>query len=208
MPAAINILTTFIHSEPTSLAILQEQKLPDHFYAAVQKGIDASIDVVSAVPNAIGALCLNEAGLKQFNDNAPAIMSQLFSVLGSDQHARVLAEREHASVFGAAVDELIRHHPSIKPSVINAIKDLVQSVFERGQNLPLPESGSARLVIAAPAAASTTTDVEMADAPAAQPAVGEASAPAATPEDKTESPFLVTLDVVSRVRGRFSSCSG
>ena len=181
------------------MAILQEQKLPDHFYAAVQKGIDASIDVVSAVPNAIGALCLNEAGLQQFNTHAPAIMSQLFSVLGSDQHARVLAEREHASVFGAAVDELIRHHPTIKPSVINAINDLVKSVFERGQTMPLPETGSSRLVLAA-SATSAAADVEMADAPAAQPAPTSEAAPVPAPEDKTESPFLITLDVVSRVR--------
>jgi E3 ubiquitin-protein ligase HUWE1 len=42
---AINIMTTFVHNEPTSLAIIQEGGLPEAFYNAICEGVDASIDV-------------------------------------------------------------------------------------------------------------------------------------------------------------------
>lgn len=43
---AINIMLTFVHNEPTSLGILQEGKVPDTFYDAVQEGdIEPSLDV-------------------------------------------------------------------------------------------------------------------------------------------------------------------
>ena len=42
---AINIMLTFVHNEPTSLSILQEGKIPDAFYDAMQGDIEPSLDV-------------------------------------------------------------------------------------------------------------------------------------------------------------------
>ncbi|CAH7673918.1 hypothetical protein BY996DRAFT_6680065 [Phakopsora pachyrhizi] len=47
--------STLIHSEPTSLVILQE----------AGGGIKRTFDVIAASPSALGALCLNEVGLRQ-----------------------------------------------------------------------------------------------------------------------------------------------
>jgi E3 ubiquitin-protein ligase HUWE1 len=42
---AINIMSTFVHNEPTSLTIIQENGLPETFYSAIEAGIEPSIEV-------------------------------------------------------------------------------------------------------------------------------------------------------------------
>lgn len=42
---AINIMSTFVHNEPTSLTIIQENNLPETFYNAIEAGIEPVIEV-------------------------------------------------------------------------------------------------------------------------------------------------------------------
>jgi E3 ubiquitin-protein ligase HUWE1 len=42
---AINIMSTFVHNEPTSLAIIQEAGLPEMFYKAIEAGLEPAIEV-------------------------------------------------------------------------------------------------------------------------------------------------------------------
>jgi E3 ubiquitin-protein ligase HUWE1 len=42
---AINVMSTFVHNEPTSLAIIQEAGLPSTFYHAIENGIEPAIEV-------------------------------------------------------------------------------------------------------------------------------------------------------------------
>jgi len=44
-PIAINIMSTFVHNEPTSLAIIQEAGVPEIFYKAIETGIEPAIEV-------------------------------------------------------------------------------------------------------------------------------------------------------------------
>ena len=38
-------MATFVHNEPTSLSIIQENKLPEVFYNAVEAGLEPAIEV-------------------------------------------------------------------------------------------------------------------------------------------------------------------
>lgn len=38
-------MSTFVHNEPTSLAIIQEAGLPEFFYKAIEYGIEPAIEV-------------------------------------------------------------------------------------------------------------------------------------------------------------------
>jgi len=38
-------MATFIHNEPTSLAIIQEAALPEVFYKAIESGLEPAIEV-------------------------------------------------------------------------------------------------------------------------------------------------------------------
>lgn len=44
---AINIMATFVHNEPTSLAIIQEAGLPEVFFKALECGLEPVIEASS-----------------------------------------------------------------------------------------------------------------------------------------------------------------
>lgn len=85
---------------------------------------------MQAIINAIGALCLNQIGQDQLASK-PSIIPSIFSIFTSERHLKVLSEKENAAIIGSAVDELIRHHPSLKDGVFAAIT----AVFERIEQL-------------------------------------------------------------------------
>jgi E3 ubiquitin-protein ligase HUWE1 len=153
----INIMATFIHNEPTSLAIIQEAGLPEAFYAAIEAGLEPAIEVYSlssysalrvpystflqviqAIPNAIGALCLNDTGTAQLASH-PSILPAIFSIFTSDRHLKVLLDKENAVLIGTTIDELIRHHPSLKTPVFDALKATLSKIEALGTAYVVPE---------------------------------------------------------------------
>ncbi|KAI0268805.1 hypothetical protein BC834DRAFT_923157 [Gloeopeniophorella convolvens] len=139
LPIAINILATFVHNEPTSLAVIQEAGVPEAFYKAVEAGLEPVIEVIQAIPNAIGALCLNQAGQDQLSAR-PTIIPGLFLIFTSERHQRVLQDKENAVLIGSAVDELIRHHPSLKSAVFEAIRSTLSKIEDLGNAFVPPEN--------------------------------------------------------------------
>ena len=97
------------------------------------------VQVIQAIPNAIGALCLNQAGQDQLTAR-PTIIPGLFSIFTSERHQRVLQDKENAVLIGSAVDELIRHHPSLKSAVFEAIKSTLSKIEDLGNTFSPSES--------------------------------------------------------------------
>ncbi|KAK2463266.1 hypothetical protein APHAL10511_004921 [Amanita phalloides] len=139
LPLAINIMATFVHNEPTSLTIIQEAGLPEAFYNAIEMGLEPAIEVIQAIPNAIGALCLNEPGQTQLAKR-PSIIPSIFSIFTSERHSKVLLDKENAVLIGTAIDELIRHHPSLKTPVFDAIRATLAKIEELGKAFVVPPS--------------------------------------------------------------------
>ena len=81
---------------------------------------DIYVKVIQAIPNAIGALCLNQAGQDQLASR-PTIIPGYFSIFTSERHLRVLQDKENAVIIGSAVDELVRHHPVLRPAVFDTV---------------------------------------------------------------------------------------
>ena len=149
-------MSTFVHNEPSSLAVLQEVGLPEVFYDAVESGLDPAFEVsiflgicptepsltlglqvLQAIPNAIGALCLNQAGQDLLTNRTKTIPT-LFSVFTSERHAKMLHEKENAALLGNAFDELIRHHPNLKDAVFEAVAATLVKIEEFGSTYTDP----------------------------------------------------------------------
>lgn len=126
-----NIAATFVHNEPTSLTTLQEADVPKTFYDSLEEAIPASNDVLQAIPNAIGAFCLNSAGLNDFTSRN--LITSYFSIFTSPSHAELLRDRDSALVMGSAIDELIRHHPTLRERVKVAIMEVFGRLKEMGE---------------------------------------------------------------------------
>ncbi|KAJ3019634.1 hypothetical protein HKX48_001941 [Thoreauomyces humboldtii] len=130
---AVNVMSTFIHNEPTCLSILQEAKLPQALLEAISKNVPISAEVISALPNAFGAICLNQQGLDQFNEARP--IGKYLEVLTSEEHIRTLQDNDVPHLVGNSMDELIRHHPTLKDYVMAAIIEMLERVVAIGQEV-------------------------------------------------------------------------
>lgn len=135
---AINIMATFVHNEPTCLPVIQEAGLPEAFYTVVESGLEPIIEVVQSIPNAMGALCLNQVGQDQLSSR-PGIIPGFFSIFTSEKHQRMLQEKENAVIIGTAVEELVRHHPTLKNQVFEAIKHTMAKIEELGNAYQVPD---------------------------------------------------------------------
>ncbi|KAG6850146.1 hypothetical protein H0H93_000531, partial [Arthromyces matolae] len=164
LPLAINIMATFVHNEPTSLAIIQEAGLPETFYKVIEAGLEPSIEVIQGVANAIGALCLNEVGQTQLS-HRPSIIPSIIAIFTSERHLKVLLEKENAVLVGTSIDELIRHHPSLKSSVFDAIKATIVKIEQLGVSFEVSNELKPwyKLVPAGPGSQPKDEDVAMQD---------------------------------------------
>lgn len=64
----------------------------------------------------------------------PSIIPGIFSIFTSEKHLKVLIDKENAVIIGTAVDELIRHHPSLKTSVFEALKSALGRIEDLGMS--------------------------------------------------------------------------
>jgi E3 ubiquitin-protein ligase HUWE1 len=122
------------------------------------------MQVIQAIPNAIGALCLNEVGTAQLASH-PSIIPAIFSIFTSDRHLKVLLDKENAVLIGTTIDELIRHHPSLKGPVFEALKATLSKIEVLGNAYVVPAELQQwyKLVGVVPDASSTEPDVPMTD---------------------------------------------
>lgn len=128
---AINIMSTIVHNEPTALGILQEAQLPQTLYEVLEKNMPDAFEVVYTLPNAIGAICLNPQGLADTIEHF-GVISNIIKVATS-WNSDEFADRDYVTTIGQSLDELVRHHPTLRPKVREAVVSLLNEAIEEGK---------------------------------------------------------------------------
>ncbi|KAL0090801.1 hypothetical protein F4703DRAFT_1835177, partial [Phycomyces blakesleeanus] len=199
---AINVHTTLIHNEPTSLPILQEANLPQAFLKTITKYENPNSEVLIAAVNAFGALCLNEKGLEMFNEANP--LPHFFDLITRPDYVRNPLEIDHATSLGSHMDELVRHHPSLKPEVFKCVLRLMTKVQEIGKSpLGKPSDNSHQLQLITD---TMDTGDKKSDNNGAVEKSGQASTQVQAPkqeeeqkkEEKSECMLVLFIDLISR----------
>lgn len=178
---AVNILSSFIHNEPTSYAVIAEAGLSKSFLEAVMLsevkapekpaepeiaegqaegeqegapapqpaapdstqpaettqepreyvlarpndaqlalGIMPSAEALSCIPSGFGAICLNGSGLKLFQSSHA--LDSFFEIFESPDHVKCMKDDPNlVRGLGSTFDELARHHPALKSSIMTAV---------------------------------------------------------------------------------------
>jgi E3 ubiquitin-protein ligase HUWE1 len=174
---AVNILSSFIHNEPTSYAVIaeaglsksllaavmgrelqvlekppavepvgaevegqsatqppsaeaaaeSEEKKKDREYALIRPkgtplapGIMPAGDALACIPSAFGAICLNSSGLDLFQSSDA--LESFFEIFENPEHVKCLKDDpELVRSLGTTFDELVRHHPALKTSIMSAV---------------------------------------------------------------------------------------
>lgn len=127
---AISTMTAFIHNEPTWLAILQEQGLPQALYKPLLDGCPKSFEVICAIPSAIGAICLNNDGSDLTKSNLKVLRNAIQAALDVD--GRDDFGKESMNNLGALLDELVRHHPPLRQGILDLMMEMVDEAIEEG----------------------------------------------------------------------------
>ncbi|KAL4919991.1 hypothetical protein BDW62DRAFT_29548 [Aspergillus aurantiobrunneus] len=185
---AVNILSSFIHNEPTSYQVIAEAGLSKSFLEAVTlskvkaletssvesgraepsaaetegepagpssittgpsgghgqqpkdytlarpkdarlaPGIMPATEALSCIPSAFGAICLNGSGLELFQSSHA--LESFFEIFENPAHVKCLIKDDTNLVrsLGSTFDELVRHHPALKSSIITAVIVMVARV--------------------------------------------------------------------------------
>ena len=110
------------------MSILQESKLPVAFLESVNRQFPISPEVLTAIPNAFGAICLNQQGLDDYLARAP-MKNYLLTMISKEEFIYLLAENDVSILIGNSVDEFMRHHPTTKEGVFDAIHGMLETTI-------------------------------------------------------------------------------
>ena len=180
---AVQIVSSFIHNEPTSYAIVAEAGLSTGLLEAVsQKSVDSpkdqsdlgnqpsllvikkttsdaisiitrpsaqsdskriedvsltrdksellaqgilpASDAIVNIPQAFGAICLNQTGMQLFLQSSA--LNAFFEIFESPDHVKALtSSSDFPKILGSSFDELVRHHPKLKTSVMQSVITMI-----------------------------------------------------------------------------------
>lgn len=117
------IITKIIHNEPTSFSILSEAQtisyVLDHFgLFFLESGL-----LPQTLVDIIGAVCLSKQGLAFVQEKRT--VEHFFQVFYNQKVANLLVQQERLPAIAAALDELGRHCPELKPVILEQTNKLV-----------------------------------------------------------------------------------
>ncbi|KAL7301215.1 hypothetical protein TKK_0006181 [Trichogramma kaykai] len=135
---ATDVVTVYVFQEPSLLSHLQDNGLTEVvLHALLNKDVPATREVLGSLPNIFSALCLNQRGLASFTRRKP--FEKIFKVLLSPTYLSAMRRRrsadplgDTASNLGNAMDELMRHQPSLKEDAMKAIVQLLKDLCVLG----------------------------------------------------------------------------
>nr|CAI5859676.1 unnamed protein product [Callosobruchus analis] len=135
---ATDVVTVYVYQEPALLSTLQDNGLTDVvLHSLLVKDIPATREVLGSLPNVFSALCLNNRGLESFAKYKP--FEILFNILLSPNYLPAMRRRrsseptaDTACNLGSAMDELMRHQPSLRQDATLAIIKLLEELVVLG----------------------------------------------------------------------------
>lgn len=144
----VKAVVGFLHNEPTSYTVISEAGIVNILLGMVSDGyVQGSSErpsKVSATPStrafnvppvadaivnlsqAFGAICLTANGFETFR--ASNALEAFFQIFESPQHVKVIKDANTLAMLGSTFDELVRHHPPLKETVLSTVIIMVARV--------------------------------------------------------------------------------
>ena len=129
--AATKWVTDYCNSEPNLLPALQDAGLQDAVLDVLSTAIPVSAEVLAELPNLLAAVCLNQRGLDAFTSRR--CLGKLFGVLVLPQYQAQLG-CPTPGILGSAMDELLRHQPTLRDAALFAFSQVLRRIEELGKD--------------------------------------------------------------------------
>ncbi|MCP8719720.1 MAG: DUF908 domain-containing protein [Asgard group archaeon] len=124
LAATVDSVFFIIHNEPTAFAILNEAKVIDTILDNYENLFLPSSVLLMSLPEVLGAICLNNEGLKKVKDKQ--IIQTFFKSFYNLKNAKELVKTDMATNLGCSFDELGRHYPTLKPLILGEVQKLIE----------------------------------------------------------------------------------
>lgn len=120
-------------------------------------GILPSAEAISAIPSVLNSISLNNQGMKMVVSSR--VFESFLEIFESPDHVHCLElDMELAGGIGGSFDELARHHPALRPSLSNAVIDMVARVVRLAKTKSITAGWGASLQITDPTGNAVTAD--------------------------------------------------
>lgn len=173
-------------------------------------GVLPSSEAIGVIIPVINAICLNNTGMRLVASSRA--LESILEIFESPEHVRLMhAEQDIPYNIGLQIDELGRHHPAMRPTIANAVIDMIARVLYLGKSKAESAGWGVKLLADSPAiddtSAVTTSkkgkevaisseDVEMTDAtqPPEQPAGSQLdSCEGSSKKSESITPYISTV---------------
>ncbi|KAA8911552.1 DNA binding protein [Sphaerosporella brunnea] len=108
----------------------EEPAAPSEFLSGASH-IMPSQDAIGSIPTALGAICLNPLGLDLIQHSGA--LDAFFEIFESPAHIKILIDGELDNLLGTQFDELVRHHPNLRESIMKSTLRMLDRVLEIGK---------------------------------------------------------------------------
>lgn len=134
-PQRLASLQALVASEQINAEAVEERFTPAKVEARVQQseknllaqGILPATDAIVTIPQAFGAICLNNAGMDLFLKSDA--LDKFFEIFESPDHVKSMnVEGELGRLLGSSFDELVRHHTPLRQPVMISVMAMVGRV--------------------------------------------------------------------------------
>ncbi|OTF79982.1 hypothetical protein BLA29_009194, partial [Euroglyphus maynei] len=134
-----DVVSVYVYQEPSLLSVIQDNGLTDVvLHALLVKNVPPTKEVLASLPTVFTSLCLNHRGLEAFIALRP--FERFFKIFLSPDYLQAMRRRrsnsgnDTATTLGNAMDELMRHQPSLRSDVIGAILKLLEEICRLGSD--------------------------------------------------------------------------
>lgn len=176
---------------------------------ALASGVLPSSEAIGVIIPVINAICLNNTGMRLVASSRA--LDSILEIFESPEHVRLMhADQDIPYNIGLQIDELGRHHPAMRPTIANAVLDMVVRVLYLGKSKAEAHGWGVKLLADSSAASDKSTtansqkgedvvaseDVEMTDAAqlAEQPIGWQAdSVDGASKKSESITPYISTV---------------
>lgn len=136
---ATDVVSVYVYQEPSLLSVIQDNGLSEVvLHAILVKNIPPTKEVIASLPTVFTSLCLNHRGLNSFLALNP--FERLFKIFLSPDYLQAMRRRRSESItdtatcLGNAIDELMRHQPTLKCVAISSIVELLENLCALGKD--------------------------------------------------------------------------
>ncbi|CAK9298752.1 unnamed protein product [Gordionus sp. m RMFG-2023] len=153
---ALDLVSNYIFSEPSELFSIQKTGMTDLMLKALlEKEFPSTREIMTSLPTIFTSLCLNHRGMRAFLAKEP--FDKLFKILISPKYLSALklspkqlkrrrrmlsradppnasSFTEPAQDFGAMIDELLRHQPTLKQDAMASICKVIAELVAMGKS--------------------------------------------------------------------------